>query len=166
MPDTGDIGVKVTGMKELQAKQEQMVRDLGGTPMLQAMRKATLLVQAAAKRNLGAYTGDALSGGVDTGQLRASIVPDVADRDGMIVGLVGSNVVQAPWIEYGTKKHWPPEGALEVWARRHNMDEFVVRRTIAARGTKGKKFFERAFNDNLDKIKQYIGDATGEIVKK
>ncbi|MFA5053892.1 MAG: HK97 gp10 family phage protein [Parcubacteria group bacterium] len=166
MPDTGDIGVKVTGMKELQAKQEQMVRDLGGTPMLQAMKKATLLVEAAWKRSLGAYTGDEFSGGVDTGQYRASIVPDIADRDGQIVGIVGTNLAHAPYVEYGTKPHWPPPGALEVWARRHGMDEYIVRKAISVKGTRAHKNAERAFNDNLDKIKQYIGDATGEIVKK
>lgn len=166
MPDTGDIGVKVRGMEELQRKQEQMVRDLVGTPMLQKMRQATLLVEAAAKRNLGAYTGAEFSGGVDTGQLRASIVPDIADRDGQIVGIVGTNLAHAPFVEYGTKPHWPPPGALEVWARRHGLDEYLVRRAISVKGTRALKFFERAFNDNQEKIKQYIGDAVGEIVKK
>jgi phage gpG-like protein len=166
MADTGDIGVKVQGMKELQAKAEQMVRDLHGTPMLQAMKKATLLVQASAKRNLGAYTGAEYSGGVDTGQLRASIVPDIANRDNQVVGIVGTNVQQAPWIEFGTKPHWPPPGALARWAERHHMDEYVVRRAIGLKGTRAIKFFERAFNENLDKIKSYLGDAVGEIVKK
>jgi hypothetical protein len=166
MADTGDIGVKVRGMEELQRKQEQMIADLHGTLMLQKMRQATMLVQGAAKRNLGAYTGDEHSGGVDTGQLRASIVPDVADRDGMVVGIVGTNLAHAPYVEFDTKPHWPPEGALEVWARRHNMDEFLIRRIIAAKGTKGKKFFERAFEDNLDKIKAILASAVGEIVKK
>ena len=161
-----DIRVKVTGMKELQAKQEQMVRDLGGTPMLQAMKKATLLVEAAWKRSLGAYTGDEFSGGVDTGQYRASIVPDIADRDGQIVGIVGTNLAHAPYVEYGTKPHWPPAEPLQRWADRHNIAVFLVQRAIARHGTRAHKNAERAFNDNLDKIKQYISDATGEIVKK
>lgn len=166
MPDTGEIGVKVQGMKELQAKAEQMVRDLHGTPMLQAMRRATLIVEASAKRNLGAYTGAEFSGGVDTGQLRASIVPDIATRDGQVVGIVGTNMEHAPFVEYGTKPHWPPEGALEVWARRHHMSEYVVRRAIAMKGTRAIKFFERAFNENLERVKLILGDVVGEIVKK
>lgn len=166
MPDDSDIRVKVQGMKELQAKQEQMVRDLHGTPMLQAMKKATLTVQAAWKKSLGAYDGSEYSGGVDTGQYRASIVPDIADRKGEVVGIVGSNVVQAPWIEYGTKPHWPPPGALAVWAERHHMDEYLVRKIISIKGTRAHKNAERAFTDNREKIQGYIGDCVGEIVKK
>jgi len=166
MPDTGDIGIKVKGMEELQRKQEQMVRDLHGTPMLQKMRQATLLVEAAWKRSLGAYTGADESGGVDTGQYRASIVPDIAERDGQVVGIVGTNLAHAPFVEYGTKPHWPPPGALEVWARRHGMDEYVVRRAISVKGTRAHKNAERALADNQDKINQLLSDAVGEIVKK
>lgn len=84
---------------------------------------------------------------VDTGRLRASIT-GAAQWRGVVelVGVVGSNVQYAPYVEYGTGTlaegeggkggaHFPPPAALDRWARRHHMPSgFVVARAIARRG--------------------------------
>lgn len=135
----------------------QIVADLHGEPFLQGMRNATLLVTRDAKR----YAP------VDTGRLRASITPEVRISGPMTVqGIVGSNVTYAPFVELGTKPHWPPVGALEVWARRHGTSAFLVARAISRRGTKAVKYLERAFTDNISRIVGYLDAAVQGIVRR
>lgn len=87
------ISAEVRGLIEAQQKATQVLRDLYGGAMVDAIRKATLLVLRDAKINAP----------VDTGRLRASITPDVRrESDNEIVGVVGSNVVYAAFQELGT----------------------------------------------------------------
>ena len=97
--------VEIKGLKEVQAKMEQMVRDTRGAPMVQAMKDATLLVEREAK----------IRAPVDTGRLRASITPSVTQNP--LQGVVGSNVFYAPYQELGTGRLRPKrylQGALEA----------------------------------------------------
>lgn len=152
-----EIDVEIRGLKEVQARMEQVVRDLRGEPYLNGMRRATLIVQRDAKINAP----------VDTGRLRASITPEVRTRGKTVRGVVGSNVQYAPFVELGTRPHWPPPGALATWARRHGIEnEFLVRRAIGLRGTKAVKFLERAFTENADRIVRIIGHTVAKIVRK
>ena len=65
------------------------MRALGGQPMVDAMRKATLVVTADARRRVP----------VVTGRLRASIVPEVEVHGHSVEGIVGSKVAYAPHVE-------------------------------------------------------------------
>lgn len=160
-----DVHAEIKGLRETQQKMEQAVRDLYGPPMLQAMRNATLLVQRSARINAP----------VDTGRLRSSIVPEVLVRDRNLVGVIGTNVVYAPYVETGTTPHWPPPSALEVWAKRHRIPEFAVRRSIGTfgtskmafrkLGTKGWFYLKRALEDNAEKIHHLFERAIGDILK-
>lgn len=160
-----DVRLEIKGLKETQAKMEKAVKDLHGPPMLQAMRDATLLVQRDARINAP----------VDTGRLRSSIVPEVLTRDATLVGIIGTNVLYAPYVETGTDPHWPPPGALAVWAKRHNIPEFLVRRAIGTfgtskrafekLGTKGWFYLKRALEDNAEKVKRIFDRAIGKILK-
>jgi HK97 gp10 family phage protein len=151
-----DVKLEVKGMKELQKKSEQVVRDLRGEPMLQAMRDATLLVTRGAKINAP----------VDTGRLRVSITPEVRSEGENLIGVVGSNVVYAPYQELGTRPHFPPIAALQVWARRHGMNAFVVARAISVRGTPAKHFLQNAFEDAKPRIIARFDKALKAIVSK
>jgi HK97 gp10 family phage protein len=148
--------VEVKGLKEAQRKMDQTARDLSGTPIFEAMRDATLVVVRSARQNAP----------VDTGRLRASIMPEVVQRDKVITGIVGSNVTYAPYMELGTRPHWPPLKALEVWARRHNTVAFVVARAIAKKGTKARKFLWDAVQSNRNKIAEILSSTIGKIIKK
>ena len=121
-----DISLEIRGLEETQRKMEQIVRDLHGAPMLQAMRNATLLVQRDARKNAP----------VDTGRLRASIVPEVRPHGRDVQGIIGSNVKYAPHQEFGTR-----------------------------RGLIGKRYLQRALEANAERIKRLIGSAVGKIVK-
>lgn len=151
-----ELRLELKGLREEQARMTQIVADLHGEPMLQGMRNATLLVTRDAKINAP----------VDTGRLRASITPEVrVSGPTTVQGIVGSNVMYAPFVELGTKPHFPPVGALAVWARRHGTTAFLVARAISRRGTKAVKYLERAITENRERIVSYIGDAVARIVR-
>lgn len=87
-----DMRAEVRGLEKLQKTTERFVAEMEGGLFLQAMRKATLIVQRTAKRKVP----------VDTGRLRASITPEVRKTQTSWVGVVGSNVQYAPYVELGT----------------------------------------------------------------
>ena len=151
-----NVSVEIQGLEEAQAKAEQVAQDLRGPPFVQGMRDATLIVTRDAKINAP----------VDTGRLRASITPEVRPHGPTVQGVVGSNVVYAPFQELGTRPFWPPLSALEVWARRHGTTAFLVARAIATRGIKAKRYLQRALEDNADRIFRLIGKTVGAIVSK
>ena len=154
MPDL--IRAEIRGLKETQAKMTQVVKDLQGPPMVNGMRQATLIVLADAKRLAP----------VDTGRLRASITPEVRQQSNVVQGIVGSNVMYAPFVETGTRPHWPPQGALATWARRHGMTEALIRFIIGTRGTRKHPYLQPALEKNVDRIFKLIGATVGRIVTK
>lgn len=159
------IDGEIRGLLETQRKFEQVIVDLTGPPMLDAMRQSVLWVQNDAKREAP----------VDTGRLRASITPEVNVRNENIVeGIVGSNVEYAPYMELGTgvfagnAAYFPPPSALDVWARRHGMGSgyMVALAIFRAGGTKPRRFLQTGFEKNQDRIIKRFEDATGKIVQK
>ena len=148
----------VRGLIETRQRLEQLSIDLVGKPMVDAMRQATFLVEGDAKRNAP----------VDTGQLKSSIASEV--RPGVegksVEGVVGSNKSYAPYMELGTKPHFPPPAALQVWAKRHGVNAFVVARAISRRGLKPRKYLQRAFDSNKTKIVRILGDNVSSSVRK
>lgn len=146
-------GVEVQGLEEAQAGLKRTAEDLQGSRFLDAMRKAVMIVTYDAKRNAP----------VDVGKLQASITPEVRSGN-PVQGVVGSNVDYAPYMELGTKPHFPPLAALEVWARRHGRTAYQVALSIAAKGTEPRLYLRDALKDNASKIYGLIGRAVGRIV--
>jgi phage gpG-like protein len=150
------LEAEIRGLVELQRKVDQVVTDLHGRPMLDGMRQAAMLVTNDAKQLVP----------VDTRRLRSSITPEIRAASMDVIGVVGTNVIYAADMEWGTKPHMPPVDELEGWARRHGKDAYVVARAISKRGLKGRRYLRRAFDKNESRIKQIIGDVVGEIVAK
>lgn len=151
MPASVNIDVKV--LQAFQRSMERRVKSLWGTDMLQGMRNVTMAVSREAKINAP----------VDTGRLRASILPDVITPDEhRVVGVVGSNVEYAPFMEFGTRPHWPPIAALQVWAERHGTSAFLVARAIAQRGLAPRRFLQNAF----DRVKDQVGPIISGVFSK
>ena len=175
-----EMTIEVEGLREAQAKMEQVVKDLYGQPALMAMRESVLLLQRDAKINAP----------VDTGRLRASIMPEVRTHSDVIEGVVGSNVIYAPYMEFGTGvftgpeesfagafamaphtgagRHWPPSEALSDWARRHGIPSgYLVARAIGMRGgLRPRRYLQRALESNRDRIKRIWENTVGRIVMK
>ena len=158
------VRVEIKGLKELQKKNEQLVRNLSGPPLALAMSKAVLIVERAAK--LGAP--------VNTGRLRASITPEVRPRVRNVQGIVGTNVAYAAPVEYGSRAHWAPIGPLIRWVHLKQIaspgDErsvaYAVQHAIARRGTRAHPFLEPAFRNNVERIQNLLGSAVSMVVSK
>lgn len=150
------MSAEVKGVKETEAKLQQVSDDLHGSPMEEGMRDATAIVLGTAKR----YAT------VDTGRMRNSITPEVRNMGATIQGVVGSNVVYAPYQELGTRPHWPPIQALTVWASRHGTTAYNVAKGIAIHGTKAVRFLQRGFEENRSRIIDRLDKAAKEIVNK
>jgi hypothetical protein len=145
----------VQKLREAQKYTEDYVRQLQGDAVLSGVRNAALIVEGAAKKNLVAWQSKDV-GGVDTGVLRASITPEVRQQGNKTLGVVGSNLVYAPFVELDTRPHWPPLAALELWAQRHGTTAYIVARAISRTGTKGKKYLQKALLDNEQEIRDAI----------
>lgn len=174
------ISAEIKGLKETQRNLEKAVQDLRGTPMVNAMRDATLIIDRDAKKNAP----------VDTGRLRASIIPEVTTIGETVQGVIGSNVKYAPYMELGTKPHWVPIAALTPWVHRKGLAgvysiktkrrmgskasqesqdravAFLVSRKIHVSGTAPREYLKRAFDANKDKVEKRIGQAVEAIVKQ
>lgn len=149
-----DFGLEVRGLKETQRYFDQVARDIHGAPMVDAMQDATLLVTRDARKNAP----------VDRGILRASILPEVRSTAREVIGVVGSNQQHAPYMELGTKPHFPPLAALQVWARRHGVSAYLVARSIARKGIKARMFLRNAFISNVPAITRRLERAVKEII--
>ncbi len=72
--------------------------------VVQDLLRRGLLVETAAKRNLGGVGGPQR---IDTGRLRASIATQLVYRNGLPTVLVGSNVKYALFVHEGTGIYGP-----------------------------------------------------------
>lgn len=121
--------------------------DFAVKPAMEFISRSTLQLMSKAIEN--APVG--VSGG--GGGLRGSISSHFEDNG--LTGIVGSDLSYAPYVEQGTRPHWPPFGAgssLARWARAKGIPAFLVARRIAQRGTPAQKFMERAANDIRDNV--------------
>ena len=144
------IDVEIKGLRETQRRMEQLIRDLHGVPYLNAMRRATLIVQRAAK----------IKAPVDTGRLRASITPEVRTHMRTSVqGVVGSNVKYAPFRELGTRPHFVPAEYIGKWAERHDLGY----RGLYVSG-EATPFLEPALRENERKIIALLERVVSKIV--
>ena len=148
----------ITGVDETIDYLRGVSAEITGPSLVEGMRNATLIVLRDAKINAPADRGE--SG------LRGSIKPSIRRSKTAVMGVVGSNLKYAGYVEMGTKPHWPPVEALQPWARRHGMSAFLVARAISRRGTKAHKYLQRAFEDNVHRIYVQIQRAVDKAIKK
>ena len=103
------LKLEIKGLKELQAKTIQMIRDLHGDEIASAMRDTVFKLQ---RRVMQGPSGGRSGPGttpvgyipVDTGRLRASITPQIATHGPTLRGVVGTNTEYGPYHEFGTKR--------------------------------------------------------------
>lgn len=150
------VDLEVKGLLELQRKAEQMARDMAGGPIVDAVRDTALDVLAGSRRNAP----------VDTGRLRASLTTSIAPMGEAVQGVVGSNVTYALAQEFGTRPHWPPVGALQPWASRHDMSAFLVARAISRRGLPARRYLGKAVEAAEPRFFRRLDRAMREIVEK
>ncbi len=147
-----EITVTIEGAERL--KRALSDPQLLAGPVRDFLMRSALTVEVEAKRRAP----------VDTGRLRSSITHNVRPTE----AIVGSNVAYAPYVEFGTRPHWPPLAAMQPWARRHGFPAgrsgaFLVARAIAMRGTRAQPYLRPAFEASLAAIRGFLDRAAKEI---
>lgn len=134
-----DIKVEVIGLKEGTRKLTNISENTANE-VIRTVFKSSQNIERRAK-NLAP---------VDTGVLRARIETEIMNK-GFTADIM-SNADYSAFLEFGTKAHFPPVGALVGWARRNGMSgkEYLIARTIARRGTKAQPFMGPAYEDEKD----------------
>jgi hypothetical protein len=80
----------------------------------------------------------------DLGNLANSIMVYLTNSG--MTAEVGPEAPYGPYVEYGTKKHFPPLDALEGWARRHGFDSaWPICKAISERGLPARPFLHPAW---------------------
>ena len=154
---------RIEGLSRLQAgpvKLQLAFRESGTELMLKALG---VLQRAVALRTP-----------VNTGQLRASAgfsQPVVSGKS--VEGRLGTNVVYALPVEFGSRPHWPPRAPIEFWVKRklrvpaHQVRPvaFLVARKIARRGTPAKEMFRRGLEESRQQLAR-IFDQLPQLVRE
>src|SRR3990172_6971609 len=143
--------------RRLQQRLEQLPQRLSGA-VERGLRRATDLLRAAVAEKTLSPLGESAPNAF--GEYAGSVRGEVVDEVGRPVGRV---FLTAPadryglFVEFGTRPHFPPPGALDGWVRRRlgisgdrevREVAFLIGRKIARQGTQGQFFFERALRDN------------------
>ncbi|MEA3432405.1 MAG: HK97 gp10 family phage protein [candidate division WOR-3 bacterium] len=98
---------------------------------------------------------------VDTGELLNSIIAE-AQEDGSVI--VGSKVVYAPAVEFGTRPHFPPTQPIKEWAHRklglegEELEKATksIQWKIYHEGTPGAPYLRPALNKAPELLKQIL----------
>lgn len=114
------------GFKELQRYLKKKSKEKAMEARKEVYASA-LDVQKQAKLNLKALKA------WDTGNLANTILVDRVD--GGEAAEIGPTAPYGPYVEFGTKPHFPPMDALEDWAKRHGFDSaWPICKVISERG--------------------------------
>ena len=113
---------------------------------------------------------------VNTGQLRSSITHQVTSPFPNLAGVVGSPLPYAIVMEEGRKPgaKMPPVDAIKLWvvrklgipAQEADSVAFLVARSIAKKGTKGRHMFKEGLEVSEPHIKQLFDSAIARSVAR
>jgi len=138
------VTMTLVGYKELQRDLKKMSQEIA-VKVKQEAYASGLDVKEQALDNLKALEA------WDTGHLATTILVD-RSSDGSIVE-IGPTAPYGPYVEFGTKPHFPPMDALEDWARRHGLDSaWPICKAISERGTPAQPYLLPAYLSIVDKF--------------
>lgn len=151
--------IQVKGLEELSQNLGKSV-DVLNKQVNEALDNSVTLIQKRARRNAPVFQGE----------LKRSIRKKV--RSNISRGEVEAFAKHAPYVESGTKPHFPPVAALERWGKiklgKPGLG-FVIARKIARKGTKAQPYMEPAVEESLSDVERFfkvVSDkVTAEIVK-
>jgi len=145
------VNISTEGTKELQKEIERMSKRQVAESKREVYASG-IDIQRKAKEKLRGHKA------WDQGNLANSIMVDLI-KSGAIAE-IGPEAPYGPYVEGGTKPHFPPPDALEGWARRHGFDSaWPICKAIAKRGLKARPYLypayleiEPKFHENLLRI--------------
>lgn len=147
------IVVRVIGDEELARK---LRSNFAAAPVRRFLTRSAIVVQGHAREKAP----------VDTGQLRNSIAYEIDGATMPRWARIGTNVKHGPFVELGTRPHFPPPNALEPWARRHGFGPsggFLVARAISRHGTKARPYLVPGLNASQGQIRALVSTLGAEI---
>lgn len=156
--------VEIKGLDE-QIRRLDRYPQIAGVELGIAMRQAVAMIEREAK----------IAAPVNTGQLRSSITSKIElMMGGEVTGIVGTNVIYAPAVEFGARPHFPPLQPLAYWVSRKLGIQgwegigvtIMIARKIAARGTRAQPFLKPAFEKAKNDINKAFANAVERIVQK
>jgi len=105
----------------------------------------------------------------DTGALYDSIGVSISPK-GLSVA-VGSTSKYAPFVEFGTRPHFPPLDPIRKWCASRGLPEsaaFPIAKKISERGTPARPFLYPAFKvaarNHVRRIRQYVKDGLNGLL--
>jgi hypothetical protein len=144
------VSIKLKGMDALMKELERQKSKTAGV-------KAEVLYSALQIKTQAQDNARALKA-IDTGNLRNSIIAETTPNG--LSAEIGSPFPYAPYVEFGTRPHFPPMEALEDWARKHKIPVFLVARAIAKRGLPARPYLNPAFfsieGEFFDRLKRIL----------
>lgn len=149
--------IKITGLKELIAMSERYPA-IAQKHVDRAIQRSLIRIQDDAKRKAPFGT---------SGQLRNNW--DL--RSGKFEGALRSNAQSNGFyygnaVNFGSRPHFPPVQALNLWAKRKGLNPYVVARSIARKGTKANPFFTDAVQGNEKNVDLEFDNALDAILKE
>ena len=111
---------------------------------------------------------------VDRGTARAAIADEVVRGYSATVFVRGrvygrANAPHLPFLEYGTRPHWPPMDPIKKWAKRVLHDEsaaYPVAWAISRRGTRAHHMFRNAWREVKPKVRPTLRVAHSIAVRR
>src|SRR5262245_5044325 len=111
-------------------------------------------------RNIDAYATGAMYAGIQ-----------VSSSPGGLVFTVGCKEKYAPYVELGTRPHWPPLDAIREWCRVRGIPEtaaFPIARAIARRGLPERPFLYPAFyqgmREHVNRVRAFVNGGLRKLL--
>lgn len=149
---SSNLSVKIEGLDRIQ-KAFNKAPDIVQEEMNVAIKKSIFTLLNSSRRHAP----------VDRGFLRGAGMKTTLER---LKGTLENVSPYAKFIHDGTKPHWPPLEAITGWANRHGIPPFLVARSIANKGTKGRPFFTEAIEESEREVNGYFKFALRLITKR
>lgn len=151
--------ISIQGLDELRAKFQKSPQKVSAE-LYKALLKSGITMQRLGREEAP----------IDRGQLRNKIKYML--RAGSVeIGPRG--VPYAAAVHEGSRPHFPPikaltgrEESLDLWARRHGMDPFLLARSIARKGTRANPFMTRALGRGTNDVRRLFNVAVQRIVEE
>jgi hypothetical protein len=144
--------VRIHGFAEAERK---LGTGIVARPISRFMRSSGFVIMNRAKLN----TRPNMFEGNLIGSFAVTVAPGLLPRKVTI----SNNAEYAPYLEKGTRPHWPPISAITPWAVIHNWNPYLLARHISRVGTKAHPFLEPALRDSMGDIKALAAVAAREI---
>ena len=134
-----EIKVELKGSKELSDLLKRVPKEKEAEVKVE-VGDIALKIQARAKLYLRAQRA------IDTGNLRNTILVEFSPTK--IEYEIGPTAPYGPYVEYGTKPHFPPMEALEAWVRHHGFESaWPICKAISERGLEARPYLTPAYED-------------------